>query len=165
MIFVGIDPGITGAIAWLDEHGALLRVMSMPVVEVQVGKRHRKQQVPAMLAALFDAPHRPDKVYLEEVGVRPMEGAVGAFSFGRGVGQIEGVLAAMEIPFFPVTPGTWKKALGLPADKDVTVMRAIKTWPGCVSMFTPIRGERTAEHVKGIADAAMIGLYGTGVAS
>lgn len=165
MIIVGIDPGVTGAISWLDGHGDLIAVVDMPVVEVKVGKTMRRRLVPGQLAMMFDPPNKPDVVFLEQVATRPGEGAVGAFSFGRGFGQIEGVLAAMEIPYHLVLPTKWKNKMGLPADKGSTVLRCIRTWPQLSALFTKERGKVNEDQTIGRADAAMIGLYGTGVAS
>lgn len=158
MIIVGIDPGISGAIAWLDQHGSLLKIEDMPVMEIKVGKGLRRKLVPALLANMFDPPHQPTKVYLEEVSSRPGEGAVGAFSFGRGFGQIEGILAAMEIPMELVHPAKWKKALSVPADKGSARARACRNWPHLAHLFARVKDD-------GRAEAALIGLYGTGAAS
>lgn len=155
MITCGIDPGISGAISFFNA-GILERVIDLPVIEIVVGKGKRRQLVPAALAeALWQSGllHSPDHVYLEHVSSRPGEGAVGAFSFGRGFGQIEGTLAGMGLPYTLVHPGKWKKALGVPADKGGARMRACREWPAFAGYFARVKDD-------GRAEAALIGLYG-----
>jgi len=148
----GIDPGISGAIAWLSDSGVLVEVVDLPVVEVVVGKTKRKQLVPGALAKLL-SDKRPSMVMLEQVSSRPGEGAVGAFAFGRGYGQIEGVLAALGIPYSLVRPQAWKKALSVPADKGGARMYASRVWPGAADKFCRVKDD-------GRAEAALIGLHG-----
>jgi crossover junction endodeoxyribonuclease RuvC len=152
-LVAGIDPGVSGAVAWLSA-GHLIEVLDLPMAELKVGKTMRKRLIPSVLAEMLSIEGRlPDHVYLEEVATRPGEGAVGAFSFGRAFGQIEGVLAALDIPYSLVRPNAWKKKLRLPADKGSTRTRACQLWPGAAERFKLVKND-------GRADACMIGLYG-----
>lgn len=155
MIVCGIDPGVTGAIAWLDfATHKLLAVGDLPVAEVKVGKTTRRRLVPAVLAEYLKYPASlPDHAFLEEVATRPGEGAVGAFAFGRGFGQIEGVLAVLGIPYTLVRPAKWKKALGCPSDKGSARMLACQKWPQSAGLFARVKDD-------GRAEAALIALYG-----
>lgn len=155
MIIIGIDPGITGAVAFFD-NGRLAAVIDLPMIKLAVGKGFRNQMVPAILANEIwsrgtDAKH----VYLEQVASRPGEGAVGAFSFGRGFGQIEGILAGLDIPYTLVTPQKWKKALGVAAGsaKGASRMLASREFPEFASEFSRVKDD-------GRAESALIGLYG-----
>lgn len=159
MITMGIDPGITGAVSFFD--GAeLYRVVDLPTIEVAVGKGKRRQMVPSVLTdTLYEGTQTITgrlclcHAYLEHVSSRPGEGAVGAFSFGRGFGQIEGILAALNIPYTLVPPGKWKKALGVGADKGLARMRASREFPEFASQFSRVKDD-------GRAEACLIGLYG-----
>lgn len=148
---VGIDPGITGAVAWLSDDGHLIEVVDLPIAEIRVGQGRRKRMVPAVLADML-TDRRPNHVYLEEVASRPGEGAVGAFSFGRGLGQIEGVLSALALPYTLVRPNAWKKVLGVPADKGSARARACQLWPGAAARFARVKDD-------GRAEAGLLGLY------
>lgn len=157
MIVCGIDPGMTGAVAWFH-NGALLSVMDLPMIEVLVSGKPRQQQSPQLLAALLfptllPESEWPDHVFLEQVGSRPGEGAVGAFSFGRGFGQIEGVLAGVKTPFTLVRPDRWKKTLGVSADKGQARAMACRLFPDMATKFARVKDD-------GRAEAALIGLYG-----
>ncbi|MFM2150283.1 MAG: crossover junction endodeoxyribonuclease RuvC [Pseudomonadota bacterium] len=149
-MLVGIDPGASGAVAWLSDNGHLIEARDLPVTKVG----SRTQLMPAVLAGwLMQLDRRPIHAFLERVATRPGEGAVGAFSFGRGYGQIEGVLAALGIPVTLVTPQSWKRSLGVPADKSAARARAAQLWPGLAGTFARVKDD-------GRAEASLIGLYG-----
>ena len=57
------------------------------------------------------------------------------------------------VPVRPVPPSTWKKALGLSADKNASRQRAIETWPEHVRTFARVRDD-------GRAEAALLALFG-----
>jgi crossover junction endodeoxyribonuclease RuvC len=151
-LMAGIDPGVTGAIAWLTLDGALVDVEDLPMAEVKVGKGMRKRLVPAILATML-ADRRPSHVYIEEVATRPGEGPVGAFAFGRGFGQLEGLLAGVGISYTLVRPQTWKAKLHVPADKGSARMIACRLWPTMAPRFARVKDD-------GKAESALIGLYG-----
>jgi crossover junction endodeoxyribonuclease RuvC len=150
-MIVGIDPGVSGAIAFLSTSGVLVEVLDLPVAEVKVGKGLRRQLMPGVLAKLLFE-RKPVTVMLEQVGSQPGEGAVGAFSFGRGFGQIEGVLCGLGVSYSLVRPQAWKKALGVPADKGGARLHAARLWPGAADQFKRVKDD-------GRAEAALIGLY------
>lgn len=146
-MIVGIDPGATGAIAWLDDFGRLIAVRDLPVVRGE-------GLMPAVLAEILREPHRtPIHAFLERVAARPGAGVSGMFNFGRGYGMIEGVLAACGIPVTLVTPSKWKGSLRVPADKGACRARAAQLWPGLAGTFARSKDD-------GRAEAALIGLYG-----
>jgi crossover junction endodeoxyribonuclease RuvC len=143
----GIDPGQQGAIAWLSSDGYLIEVRDLPVTKGD-------GLIPAVLADWLRAPGRmPAHAFVERVAARPGAGVSGMFRFGRGYGQIEGVLAAVGIAVTLVTPGKWKGALRIPADKAASRARAAQLWPGLAGCFARVRDD-------GRAEAALIGLYG-----
>lgn len=147
----GIDPGTTGAIAWVGDDGSVI-VADLPMIEVRVGKTLRKRlNVPA-LRDMIDA-RRPVAAYVEEVATRPGEGAVGAFSFGRGFGQIEGLLAGLSIAVAHVKPQSWKRGMGITGDKGATRLAASYSWPALAGSFARVKDD-------GRADACFIAAYG-----
>ncbi len=146
-MIVGIDPGMGGGIAWLSDFGHLIEVHDLPVVKGE-------GLIPAALAAMLRAGDRlPVHAFLERVAARPGAGVSGMFNFGRGYGQIEGVLAALGVPVTLVTPTKWKGALRIPADKSAARARAAQLWPGLAGTFARVKDD-------GRAEAALIGLYG-----
>lgn len=151
-MIAALDPGVQGAIAWLTDAGELIRVEDLPMIEVMVGKTKRRQIAGAALAAML-AEQRPVHVFLEHVATRPGEGSVGAFSFGRGFGTIEGVLAGLSIGSTLVRPAVWKRGMHVPADKGLARQRAMQCFPAHAARFARVRDD-------GRAEAALIGAWG-----
>lgn len=152
MKIIGIDPGITGALAFIDTDACTIAMRDMPV---EVYLKTRKIVATAELMAIF-RDIVPDAVFTEEVGVKPGEGAVGAFAFGRGVGRLEGVTDAMQIQRWSIRPQEWKGRLNVKADKELAVTRAKQLIPSAAPHFIGPRGG--LKH--GRAEASMIALYG-----
>jgi crossover junction endodeoxyribonuclease RuvC len=147
-----IDPGQKGALAVLDTTACTLAVIDLPQ---EASTKARMLTSPTALADLLRAA-AIDALFLEEVGVRPGEGAVGAFSFGRGAGRCEGVAGALRIPIWPTRPQVWKALTRTPADKKQAVTRAIQLFPTAQSAFAGPRGGMK----DGRAEAALLSMYG-----
>ena len=128
-IVIGIDPGIHGAIAGIDDEQKLVGVFDMPVMP-GIGSR---QQVNGVELAktiirfgLFDGV----SVRIEEVTSMPQDGSVQSFSFGKSVGIVIGVVNALMIPVSFVKPQEWKKQAGLlKKDKDASRTLAQQLYP------------------------------------
>jgi crossover junction endodeoxyribonuclease RuvC len=145
-MILGIDPGKAGAIAWVSDGGALIMVRDLPVT--------KEGLQPAVLAEwIGDRDDMITHAFLERVAARPGAGVSGMFNFGRGYGQIEGVLAALGVPVTLVTPTKWKAAMGVSADKSSSRSRAAQLWPGLAGTFARVKDD-------GRAEASLIGLYG-----
>lgn len=153
MTILGVDIGATGAIAVLEEAGQLLDVYDMPCLFD--GPKNRRTVNAPLLAELVYRTHAK-RAFVERVGPRPQEGAVGAFAFGDSKGVVRGVLAAAAIPALFITPVQWKRAVGVPPGKDMKDMarsKAIARWPSKAELF-----KRKMDD--GRAEAALIGLAG-----
>ncbi len=151
---LGVDIGVAGAIAVLTSAGALLDVFDMPVLaDGPAGRRN----VNAALLAETVAKSHATEAFVEFVGARPKEGAVGAFAFGRSSGVIEGVMAALGLPVVFLTPPTWKRLVGIPPGKegakDAARSEAIRRWPAHARLFARVKDD-------GRAEAALIGVAG-----
>jgi crossover junction endodeoxyribonuclease RuvC len=89
------------------------------------------------------------KAFVEFVGARPGEGAVGAFAFGRSRGVVEGVLGAAGVLGTTKAPAAWKRAVGLPEGregaKDAARPEAIRRWPAKAAFFARVRDVDRAE--------------------
>lgn len=124
----------------------------MSVIGVDVGARGAL----ALLAAIVRR-WQPERAWIEHVSARPREGAVGAFSFGRSRGVIEGVLGSCGVPAATISPASWKRAIGIPPGKDgakdTARAAAIARWPSRASLFARVKDIDRAE-------AALIGWAG-----
>lgn len=142
-LFAGIDPGVGGAIGFVDQHGAFAGTHDMPVTLATTGRR---QIDPAGLAAIL-RDTCPDFALVERVGPRPGEGAVGAFAFGQTFGIILGVLAALQIPHDVIQPAVWKRETGIPpkADKRASIAAALRLLPGAAPYLKRQKDDGRAE--------------------
>jgi crossover junction endodeoxyribonuclease RuvC len=154
-MILGIDPGLTGALAWMTDAGELISIDDMPTEKIKVGKGERNVVAPARLALLIAKQH-PVHAFLEKVSTRPGEGAVGAFSFGRGFGCIEGILAGLSISVTYAPPQVWKRALNVPKDKGGARLRAQQMFPAHADLFARVKDD-------GRAESAMIASWGAAV--
>jgi crossover junction endodeoxyribonuclease RuvC len=152
MTILGIDIGVSGALALITMSGELIEVADMPIL--RDGPKNRATVNGPLLAELIYKWHA-EEAFVEYVAARPGEGAVGAFAFGRSRGVIEGVLAACGVPTKFITPASWKRTVGLTlASKDAARSEAIRRWPGHASLFARVKDD-------GRAEAALIGIAGT----
>ena len=151
MIYVGIDPGLNGAIAAVSSSGKFIAVDSTPTVVVKKGKHSRTKYLPtAMAEILRDLKERyPDlTVALEFVRARPGQGVTSMFSMGIGVGLWCGILAGLEIPMTEVTPQSWKKAIiGVKTgdDKNASIVTACRIFPKASAHLTRVKDDGRAE--------------------
>lgn len=104
VVFVGIDPGINGAVAALHDDGRC-EVHGVPYVIVN----EKKSFDAAGMAKLIRSFGKNVMICIEAVHAMPGNGAVSMFFFGRGLGVWEGVVGALGHPMRQITPQTWKK--------------------------------------------------------
>jgi crossover junction endodeoxyribonuclease RuvC len=149
---IGIDIGLAGAIAVVDAKGILETIYDMPTL-ADGTKNRRTISAPLLHNILRD--NRAEHAFVEYVGARPGEGAVGAFAFGRCRGIVEGVSGALSIPVSFITPASWKRAIGLPTGttKDASRSMAIARWPSHAEDFKRVKDD-------GRAEAALIAVAG-----
>lgn len=151
---LGIDPGNSGALAFLNYEDATIRIVDMPTFEFTTTKNRTEIDRFGVTSEIKAQPL--EHVYMEEVFSSPQMGVTSAFNFGRGKGMLEGVVAALEIPMTQIKPAKWKKDLHVPADKKAAVARASQLIPGAASHFRGPRGGT----LDGRAEAALLALYG-----
>lgn len=113
---IGIDPGISGAIALLDADGNPIKVCRPPLIqEVKNGRIRNKLNLSLTLELLAEmkaaAVGSRLMVYMEQVSSRPTDGGIQAFAFGKNVGHWEALVVAMGLPYNSVHPATWKKEM------------------------------------------------------
>ena len=130
MKIVGIDPGLSGAIAILKEN-KVLGIFDMPVMAE--GKKNKKQLNSAQLVNILRE-NIQDKeesaVVVEQVNAMPGQGVTSMFNFGQTFGAIKGVCAALELPIFFVRPSKWKKHFELiNSSKDSSRTKVIEMYP------------------------------------
>ena len=91
MKIIGIDPGLSGGIAFL-ENNKVLCIFDMPVMSE--GKKNKRQLNSAQLVNLIKENIKSDKevaVIVEQVNAMPGQGVTSMFNFGQTFGAIKGV--------------------------------------------------------------------------
>ncbi len=149
---VGIDPGLTGAIAVIDLNNEVLAVHDMPITQTRVKNKLRRKIQETELSNIL---RRIDaqKVYVERVSAMPGQGVTSMFNFGYGFGLVLGVLAALEKPFELVSPRKWQHAINSLEGKEGHRARAAELYPDYADLFKRKKDD-------GRADAALIAAYG-----
>jgi len=108
---IGIDPGKSGGIVALN-NGHIISLLSMPDSPEKIADHFRYLGFPQVLK------HDECHIFIENVHSMPTDGVRSAFVFGQGLGQLEGVIAAMGLPRpSKVNPATWLNYFTLTRDK------------------------------------------------
>lgn len=147
---LGIDPGLSGAIAMLDCDGKARFVRDLPVIRDKSLAWIDGGELQSLI--LNERSGQPITAMIERVGSMPGQGVASSFLFGVGFGSVLGVLQALAIPIEFVTPGTWKKSYGLAADKKAALHKARLLYPDMELHL------RLAKH-DGRAEALLIARY------
>jgi crossover junction endodeoxyribonuclease RuvC len=130
MKIIGIDPGLSGAIAVI-ENNKVLNIFDMPVMPE--GKKNKRQLNSAHLVKLLRdniIKNEEIAVVVEQVNAMPGQGVTSMFNFGQTFGAIKGVCAALGLPIFFVRPSKWKKHFELiNSSKDASRTKAIEMYP------------------------------------
>lgn len=150
---VGIDPGLSGAVAVYDRFEKKLAVaFDMPTFTTpEDGKRYihpkelHSQLLPYALSTAL--------CVIEDVGPRPDEGVVSVFRFGFVTGAAHGVVASLNIPIFKVRPQIWKSLMNLDHDKNKSRLMAIEKFHASADLFRRKKDD-------GRAEAALLAVFG-----
>ena len=107
-VFIGIDPGKSGAIAFLypEKNPVVLDWIDGPIMAREILK------IIAVRSELYVAA-------LEKVGAFPGQGVNSCFNFGANYGWWIGFLDGQMIPFRTVRPQEWQKGI-VPRKKNKT---------------------------------------------
>ena len=132
MFIIGIDPGITGSICFLED-GKIIDVVEMP--NMSEGKKNKRQVNGAQVfyeisSRIKNLKKENIKVIIEQVSAMPGQGVTSMFNFGQSFGILKGICAAMQLPLYFVRPAKWKKYFNLiNSEKDASRTKAIEVFP------------------------------------
>ena len=143
MVFVGIDPGKSGAIAVIDGDGKSLGHSVFSWQEYDMIIKHTVSQDNCL-------------AIVEQVHAMPKQGVSSCFTFGQNFGFIQGLLFANNCPFQEVSPVKWKKYFGLNKDKNASIMCATRLFPSLDLRAT----SKCRKAHDGIAEAYLLAEYG-----
>ena len=153
MRVVGVDPGVSGGLALLED-GKLADMIAMPVDVVEIGKHKRREineeRVRSTLQTWAPGMVVIEKVWAMKVAGRS-QGASSSFSFGAGWGLVRGIVCGLGFPRMLLTPQAWQRIMleGYPKGAEQQVADAL--WPGADWTAIPTKDSRA-----GVVDAALI---------
>lgn len=157
--YLGIDPGLGGAIATII--GSEISILPMPVA----GKEIDIAFVADWLQDKFKYGKYGDCgfgilpiAYIEAVHSMPKQGVSSSFKFGFVTGAMHGIIRAFDIPLYLVTPQAWKKEIltGTDKSKQACIDWCLRAYPN-VKLF---KSDKSKVYNDGMADALAIAEYG-----
>jgi crossover junction endodeoxyribonuclease RuvC len=154
MIYLGIDPGLSGGLAWM-KMGELIETRFMPTADKFLDLRVLDIQLKR---------HHIEKAFLEKVAAMPGQGVSSMFKFGRTYGAIEALLVANCIPYELIPPQRWTRSIhaGLeplclnPTSKEKSALAASMLF----KCYDFRKSKRARNPHDGMVDAALICEYG-----
>lgn len=148
---VAIDPGLTGAIAfYIPSLHDRVAVYDMPVVDGEVDAHALRDLVKNYMPVIG---------VIERVGPMPRDGVMQAWRFGSAFTTAKITLGFCGIAYHLITPGVWKKAMGLKGgreNKEQSRKMALRYFPKCASSFA-------RKKDAGRAEAALLAWYLTNI--
>ena len=150
MLIIGIDPGISGSISFL-ENGKIIEVIDMPTMAD--GKKNKKQVNGAqiyneILKKIKKFEKENIRVVIEQVSAMPGQGVTSMFNFGQSFGILKGICSAMQLPMYFVRPAKWKKYFNLiNSEKDASRTRAIEIFPYFSSQLSKKKDSNKADAI------------------
>ena len=150
MLIIGIDPGITGSICFLQE-GKIIDVVEMP--NMSEGKKNKKQVNGAQIfheisLRIKDMNKEEIKVVIEQVSAMPGQGVTSMFNFGQSFGILKGICSEMQLPMYFVRPAMWKKYFNLiNSEKDASRTKAIEIFPYFSSQLSRKKDSNKADAI------------------
>tara|TARA_R110000787_G_scaffold46077_3_gene112081 strand:+ start:1932 stop:2447 length:516 start_codon:yes stop_codon:yes gene_type:complete len=102
-IIIGIDPGASGGVSWIDSHSNEIYTEPCPKTNIEMAELIRNIVKNDTIGV---------QAYLELVHAFPTDGRSSLFKFGTNYGKWQGILASFGIEPIFVTPQKWQKSYG-----------------------------------------------------
>ena len=147
MRIIGIDPGLSGGIAILDDL-KIFDMFDMPIMSE--GKKNKNQLNSAQLVNIIKKHIVLGKTFVivEQVSAMPGQGVTSMFNFGQTFGSIKGICAALNLPIFYVRPSKWKKHFELiNSSKDASRTKVIEMYPSISSRLSKKKDVNKADAI------------------
>jgi hypothetical protein len=157
-MIAGVDIGLSGAIAFLEDDGRLVETHDMPIMRVGDKNEINEQEVVRLFGFFV-----PKHIFFEKAQAMPAERVKDGKTVRQGIastahymmtyGLLRGIARGMGIPSTLVHPATWKAKMmkDMPKEKEASIWRVQSLFPG--TAFS-----RKKDHNR--CDAILIGLYG-----
>lgn len=150
-MYLGIDPGFSGALAVLDENLQVIHYQDMPIIEV-AKKRELDEPELRNILRRFSPYYINLTVGIEKSQTMPNQGIVSSGRYMASYGFLRGLCVGMGLPYILIRPPTWKKAMlaDMPKEKGSSIQKVGQIYPD-------IKLTRKKDH--GICDAILIARY------
>lgn len=154
MIYVGIDPGASGAWAMIGVGDVGWSASAVPLPLDASGGI----DVRVLRERWAGFPRDETIVVIEKAQSMPGNGGSAMFTYGKGVGRLEALLLLEGWRFEEVRPTTWKKVVlkDTAKDKAAAIDYVTRAFPGVSLLPTP----RSKKPHDGMADALCLAEYG-----
>jgi crossover junction endodeoxyribonuclease RuvC len=150
---LGIDPGLSGALAIVERIDGIATLIDC--IDVPVTDTERRRRVDCISVAEWIARHGPACAVIEVAQSMPRQGVASTFAYGRAAGSVEAIVALHRIPITFVQAASWKRKLHLAGrDKEQARALALRLFPRQHALLA-----RKADHHR--AEAALLALIGT----
>ena len=161
MLYIGIDPGLKGAVARVGYNPILAPSPGYKTWDAPTAKdgKHTVLLPREMKLILLEAaPDRSSIVFIERVHSMPKQGVSSSFNFGMGYGMWIGIVVGLGLPYELVTPQRWQKEMlaGMQGGKDASCIRAQELFPEADLSLGP----RSKKLHDGRADALLLAEFG-----
>lgn len=141
MLTLGIDPGLTGALAAVDDHGQLVALHDLPTISDGKLKWIDSNVLAGLLMDCRQG--RPAQLFIERAQPMPRQGVSSTFTTGVVMGSLLATCQRLAIPLHIVTASTWKRAVGLGSDKSASLDKARLLFP--TAELTRVKDHNRAE--------------------
>jgi crossover junction endodeoxyribonuclease RuvC len=127
VIYIAIDPGLTGAIAAIDDDAQLVLCADLPVVRDNKLAWIDSNDLTGLFLECLQG--RPARITVERAQAMPRQGVSSTFTTGCVLGSILAACQRIHAPLTLVTAAVWKRSMGLDATKAVSLDKARLQFP------------------------------------
>ena len=139
MLYLGIDPGVSGAASLIKSNGQppLTTTIKLEHIKFKDATEHEIAEWFRDVADT-DSIVPSVKAVIERVHSMPKQGVASSFKFGQSYGFLRGLLCGLSIEFYEVTPQQWQKDMKCltRGDKNVSKAAAHRLWPRYTNQIT-----------------------------
>jgi hypothetical protein len=172
---IGIDPGLQGGTAFLED-GLIIKLIKMPITKLATKTKKKVKEMTAKEKKLHKAKKpvfktktivdskavydlvlnfKPDLVVIEKPFYLGINSSVTVGTVGENVGRIYGIVEGLGHKILRVPANSWKGYFDLEADKEDAIAKAEELFPQ-VNLIPP-KGRTKSD---GMAEALLLAVYG-----
>jgi len=155
LTFIGVDPGLDGAIAIID--GDLITIKVMPTIIIKKGKKNKRTISHKGIKEIFEVIKGESYAIIEKQHAMPGQGVVSMLTIGIGYGSLLQILVDFEVPFEEVRAQEWQKEFGI--GKGNTKEQALDVCQRLFPNLSLLPNRRYKKPHDGVVDALLIAEY------